>query len=128
MAIEAALDKKLALLDEKIAELDSKIREANGTLKDIRAERAAAEKTIRDFREGLEEKLAEIVEASVAAGLKEWSESIDKAIDDATQTVYHRFDVIADALTGMDRASRAEGKPPLEALARRVKAQRALDL
>jgi chromosome segregation ATPase len=117
-----------AQLDAKIAELKELVREANGTLNDIRKERRAVEKTIREFRDGLEEHLNVIIEQAVATGLTELSESIEKAIGNATEAVYRRFDVIADALTGNDPESRAAGKPPLDVLARRVAAQKAAGL
>lgn len=115
-----------AALDEKIAALKELIREANGTLKDIRAERAATEKLIRDFRENTDARLNEILQAVVTVGLQEFGESIDKAIEKATEKVDQRFNTIADLLLGESPEDRAAGKPSLETLARRVKAKQAM--
>ena len=115
-----------AQLDAKKAELKELVREANGTLKDIRAERAATEKTIREFRDNIDARLTETAESVLRAGLEELGKSIDHAITMATQSVYNRFDMIAGICLGEDAISRADGKPAIEALVRKYVAEKGL--
>jgi hypothetical protein len=113
-------------LDAKAETLRELIREANGTLKDIRAERVATEKLVKDFRENTDARLQAVMEAVIKVGLKELGESIDTAIGEATKSVYNRFDVIAGICLGEDAISKAEGKPPIEVLVRKYVAERGL--
>jgi hypothetical protein len=103
-----------AAIDAKLAELRLMLRAANGTLKDIRDERRATEKAIRAFREQIDARL----EQAVRDSLGDFSVSIEKAIEGATEAVNNRFDVIAAICLGEDAVSRAEGKPPIEELIR----------
>ena len=113
---EEDLSVRLPGLDEKITELRELIREANGTLGDIRRERREA--AIMMEKLGPDEVTRRIEEA-VAAGLVSYDATLKVAIDEATQAVYDRFDLIAGICLGEDAISRKDGKPAIEELVRR---------
>lgn len=102
------------LRQQAAEELREAIREAHGVLKDLRAERKAVERLL----DGIPAKVDRRIETAVKAGLETLNKVIEKAIDDATAKVFHRFDSLEAILTGTDRASRRAGKPPLEDLLR----------
>jgi hypothetical protein len=100
---------KRTQVDEDADALRLLIREAHEATKDLKA--AVREAT--EARESLITMAAVTVEQginiAVEEGLKAYSESISTAIDDATDAVYERFDVIAATLLGESEKQKRRG-------------------
>lgn len=97
------------------------VREAHEALKDIKA-------TIREAKEAREElssmtavAVSESIDLAVSEGLETYAASIEKAIEDATNAVYNRFDVIAATLLGETEQDKRKGEPTMGDLARLVR-------
>jgi hypothetical protein len=90
-------DKLLREAQETRDELKDLTREAHAALKDLRKAMEEAPKIV-----GLltARKIEEQVKGEVEEGLEQYKDQISKAIDEATQTVYDRFDKIAGILIG----------------------------
>jgi hypothetical protein len=100
---------KRTQVDEDADALRLLIREAHEATKDLKA--VIREAT--EARESLITMAAVTVEQginiAVEEGLKAYSESISTAIDDATDAVYERFDVIAATLLGESEKQKRRG-------------------
>lgn len=92
------------------------IREAHAATKDLRQAIKDAEQAVSNLAGPLIEAKCEAV---LVEGIELYQEVLRKAIDKATEAVFHRFDTLADTLTG-------KGKPDgLEEIARTRLAARA---
>ena len=92
--------------DEKIKELKQATRAANevlaelkDTLKDVKKARDEISKLLES---AFEDQIASVVSDTLAS----YKESIDKAIDDATQAVFDRFETISKTLLGETKEAR----------------------
>ena len=95
--------------DEKINALKVAMREANETLaavkftlKEIRKEREEIEKLI-------EHRFDEKIRDQVADSLATYQTALDKAVEDSTQAVFDRFDLITKTLLGETKRDRKKG-------------------
>lgn len=109
---------------EEVDDLIVRTREAHGVLKDIKAATKELQDTIKQANEMQVKLLVTVVHAAdeaigdaVATGLANYSNAITDAIDNATEAVYRRFDVIASILLGESD----EEKETLEDAARLVR-------
>lgn len=103
-------------IDKDLAQAKETIRELHGLLKDAARAHVTLDDTINSFRDNIAYQIA----AEVAKGLANYRESLDSAIEAATQAVYKRFDTIADILTGEDKQHRRKRQPSITGLAERV--------
>lgn len=98
---------------DEIDALREATREAHEVLKDLR-------RAIKDGRQLVKEAagiaVSEQMKPVVDKGLKEFSEALDVAVKEATQSVFDRFDQIRDMLLGEDRTSKRLGKPSISEL------------
>lgn len=97
------------------------IREAHEALKDLKV-------TIREAKEAREElasmaavAVSESIDMAVKQGLETYALAIEKAIDNATDAVYARFDVIAATLLGETEQDKRKGEPTMGDLAHLVR-------
>ena len=101
---------------ETLTALREATRQAREAAKDLRAEM----KTAREFRQEffgtpeLDARLKELTEAALAS----YDAGIKKAIEDATQAVWNRFDTITMICMGEDPQSVREGKKTIPDLIR----------
>lgn len=114
------LDKEI----ETLVALREVIREAREAAKDLRAEIRTARETRREFFAApeMETRLKELTEDALAA----YEQAIKKAIDDATQAVWNRFDTIVMIALGEDPESVREGKKTIPDLIREFIAAKGL--
>ena len=100
----ADLDREI----ETLTALREATREAREAAKDLRAEVKAAREFRREFlaTPELDARLKELTEAALAS----YDAGIKKAVDDATQAVWNRFDTITMIALGEDPVSVREGK------------------
>lgn len=105
--------------DEEVARLKEATREAHEALKDLNVMIQMAKATVKELNACVEEALSDGIDKQVKQGLDEYKASLSAAIDGATEAVYKRFDLIADILTGEDKASKRAGKPSIPDLVRR---------
>lgn len=105
---------------EEAEELRAATREAHEAMQDMRALIREMGEIEQRLRKTAGEVFEERMMAQVSEGLARYGESIGRAIEDATQAVYKRFDTIADVLLGEDRASRRTGRASLADYAERA--------
>lgn len=99
-------------VEEDIAALKQATREAHEAIQESKDVKKELEATWARISEEIENH----IESEVAIGLTKYSGSILTAIEDATQRVYERFDLIADILVGEDKQSRRKGLPSITEL------------
>jgi phosphoenolpyruvate-protein kinase (PTS system EI component) len=106
--------------EAEVAALRAATREAHEAIKDLRA-------VIREAKEVKEKLGVEMTDVwdngmreVVSTGLAEYNTTIKRAIDEATQAVFDRFNVLADRLLGVDKGTRRRGEFSIEELVRRV--------
>jgi hypothetical protein len=100
-------------LPRQLLELRDLIRQAHEATTDLRAVLKEA-RAMRDSLPAAAEKaVSEKFSAEVASGLVSFHDALGKAIDDATQSVYRRFDTIEKLLLGEDDKSVRAGKPSI---------------
>lgn len=107
MELEEYLEKLSAIRDG----LDEKIAEANGLRKDIehlvkeqRAENLKAEKILEEFREAVDTLVLKTMKSEmvkkIKEGLREYDKSLRNAIEEASDRVEKRFDVLVNVILG----------------------------
>ena len=109
---------------ETLAALREATRSAREAAKDLRGEVKAAREFRQEFLSTpeLDARLGELT----AAALASYDEGIKKAIDDATQAVWYRFDTITMIALGEDPQSVREGKKTIPDLLREFIAAKGL--
>jgi hypothetical protein len=109
---------------ETLAALREATRAAREAAKDLRGEVKAAREFRREFLSTpeLDARLAELTEAALAS----YDASIAKAIEDATQAVWNRFDTITMICMGEDPKSVREGRKTIPDLLREFIAAKGL--
>ncbi len=109
---------------ETLTALREATREAREAAKDLRAEMRAAREFRREFlgTPELDARLKELTEAALAS----YDAGIKKAVDDATQAVWNRFDTITMIALGEDPQSVREGKKTVPDLIREFIAAKGL--
>ena len=109
---------------ETLAALREATRSAREAAKDLRGEVKAAREFRQEFLSTpeLDARLGELT----AAALASYDEGIKKAIDDATQAVWNRFDTITMIALGEDPQSVREGKKTIPDLLREFIAAKGL--
>ena len=109
---------------ETLAALREATRSAREAAKDLRSEVKTAREFRREFLSTpeLDARLGELT----AAALASYDEGIKKAIDDATQAVWNRFDTITMIALGEDPQSVREGKKTIPDLLREFIAAKGL--
>lgn len=100
-------------VDEDIARLKEATREAHEAMKDLNMMIQMAKATTKELNTAVSEALENGIGKQVKEGLDQYAESLNAAIDGATQAVYKRFDQIADILLGEDKSSQRSGKPSI---------------
>lgn len=110
---------EIRINDEDVARLKEATREAHEVIKDLKRAVADARETHRLLHACVQDALNAGIGEQVQQGLDEYKDSLNKAIDDATQAVYTRFDQIADILLGEDKQSKRAGKPSIPELVER---------
>lgn len=83
---------------DKAEEIRAATREANETLKDLRIAMKQAQGLIEDIAMEAEREIDEHVDPAVRKGLEEYKASVDKAITEATEAVFGRFDKLFDLM------------------------------
>lgn len=99
-------------------ELRELIREAHGLMKDLKAERREITALLDDIPAKVNTRIAE----ALTVGLDELGKQTRKAMDTSVAKVGREFERLEAIFTGTDRASRRNGKPPLEDLIRQARA------
>ena len=100
-------------LPRQLIELRDLIRQTHEATRDLRAVLREA-KAVRDSLPAAAEKaVTEKFNAEVEAGLASFHDALGKAIEDATQAVFRRFDTIEKLLLGEDDKSVRAGKPSI---------------
>ncbi len=107
--------------DEEIQALRDATREAHEVLKDLRHATRDAKAVFQIIEGAAQTAVDERVKPVVQSGLEAFAEELRKAVDDATERVFKRFDTIADYLLGEDKRSKRRGKPSIEDVAHIVK-------
>ena len=109
---------------ETLTALREATREAREAAKDLRAEMKAAREFRREFlaTPELDARLKELTETALAA----YDASIKKAITDATEATWRRFDTITMICMGEDPQSVREGKKTIPDLIREFIAAKGL--
>ena len=109
---------------ETLAALREATRSAREAAKDLRSEVKTAREFRREFLSTpeLDARLGELT----AAALASYDEGIKKAIGDATQAVWNRFDTITMIALGEDPQSVREGKKTIPDLLREFIAAKGL--
>jgi hypothetical protein len=102
-------------LIQATAEARVVISESHEAQKDLRRLIQAAKEEIR----GLAGPFLERIDSDVSEGLEAYKATLAKAIADATETVYNRFDVLAAICLGEDGNSIRKGQPTVEELIHR---------
>lgn len=91
------------------------IREAHGVTRDLRQMITEARQIINS---GVDEALKEQLKVAIVKTADDLGTATKDAMDAAVDRVNRKFDDLAAILTGTDRLSRRQGKPPLEDLIR----------
>ena len=100
---------------KEVDDLKEIIRQAHEVLGDLRRAMKEARDLIENYTD---EKVIPVLDTRTAAALEEYSGSITKAIQAATDAVYDRFDTITNIMLGKGKAS------DFEELARRIAMRR----
>jgi hypothetical protein len=101
-------------LPAQLIELRGLLTEGHGLVQDLtRLLREA-----REVRRNLPEAVNERIGAAVDTGLTEYKDTLGKAIEDATDAVYRRFDTLAAICMGEDPKSVRDGKTSVPDLLR----------
>jgi len=111
-----------------------RLEQAEKALKDLRSAIREGHEILQGFKEAIREArefekhqlsqdtIKQKIEDKLIAGLKEFEEALAKAISDATQATYDRFDLLASIMLGEDAESAKKGMPPIEELIKRYRA------
>lgn len=87
------------------SELREAIGEAHGLIKDLRQATRDGRSVIDDL---MTQKISDKLDAEVVKGLQTYQKSITKAVDDATEAVFKRFDTLAETLLGETQKTRRQ--------------------
>lgn len=102
--------------DADLAALREATREAHETIKDLRAATQEARAVVKEVQRVAAEQVDERISAALTAGLDQLADSIKTACDDATTSVFARFDTITDTLLGETKKDRRAGVPSIPEL------------
>jgi hypothetical protein len=102
--------------DEEVAALKEATREAHEAMKDLNMLIQLAKATVKELNAAVSEALEEGIGKQVQEGLDAYKDSLGNAIDTATESIYKRFDMIADLLLGEDKQSKRAGKASIAEL------------
>jgi hypothetical protein len=97
-----------------LIELRGLIQEGHGVVKDLERLLKEARKVRDDLPEAVNAKIGEAVDT----GLTEYKAELAKAIDEATERVYRRFDVLTEICLGQDPKSVRDGQTTVPDLLR----------
>jgi vacuolar-type H+-ATPase subunit H len=111
-------------INQKIAELREVISEANGMMKDLHAAIKEARGLHAEIRTDLETRFDDLAGQIVREGLEEYKSSLERAIEEATQGLYKKFDNIVNVLMAEDKDSKRQGRPTTLQVLARAKEQR----
>jgi hypothetical protein len=95
---------------QHIADLDARLAEGREFLADFKETVKEAKTVLSDAKKLLQKDADERVENAVAEALAKLSDATAKAINDATDAVYERFDTIQAVLLGEDRKGKKRGE------------------
>lgn len=98
---------------DDVQELRAATREAHEAMKDLRLLIKSMETVREELLDVSHQVFDQRLEEQTSLALKAYQDTVAKAIEDATQAVYKRFDTITDILLG-ERKSQV----PIETLAR----------
>lgn len=104
---------KRAPIDEDADALRLLVREAHEATQDLKATIREAQTTREQLMTMAAVAITESVDVAVSEGLAAYSAAIAKAIEEATDAVYKRFDVIADTLLGETESQKRRGMVPM---------------
>jgi hypothetical protein len=96
--------------EEKNEELKMTIREANESLKEIKRAIKEGEKLLESVDVMVKAKFDTLIEAQVIEKLASYDESMKEAVENGTNAVYRRFDLIADILLGETNRRKRDGE------------------
>lgn len=99
--------------ERDLAALRAATREAHEAIQDLRAATREARAVLAEIEQAAARTVDERMGEQVQRGLAEYTDAVSRAIDDASQAVYHRFDTMADILLGETDAERRRGKPSI---------------
>jgi hypothetical protein len=105
-------------------ELRAATREAHEAIKDLTRITREAKAAVELLRAEPDRILSEHVVTTVREGLNQYQATLDKAINEATEKVYERFDKVTDILLGENRKAKLRGDPSITELAERMAADR----
>lgn len=100
-------------LQAEVDRLRDVLREAHAAIKDMRHLLRQADAARAVIETMVAKQIEEGIKTEVDKGLDEYRDSLNKAIDNATEAVYRRFDTIADMLLGETKAAKRKGEPSL---------------
>lgn len=103
----------MATTEEEIVRLKAAQRELHETIQEAKLVQHELDESISAFKGAA----ANLIETAVSDGLRTYAASLDRAIADATNRVYARFDKISDLLLGEERSQKRKGLPSIEELA-----------
>jgi LPS O-antigen subunit length determinant protein (WzzB/FepE family) len=115
-----ATEDEITALREATREAHAALKDLKGAIKEGRELVAAIDKMAQI---AVEDRLKPVVEK----GLEDFGKNLRQAIDVATDSVYERFDKIADLLTGEDKTSKRRGQPSIPELVERRNRERGID-
>lgn len=112
-------------IEEEVVDLRQATREAHEAMQGMRDLIREVKAVTAEARTVADEVFSERMSAQVEAGLASYRESINTAIENATQAVYARFDTITDLMLGESKGQRREGLTPLSEYATQIGQERA---
>lgn len=107
---------------DEVAVLKAATREAHVAAQELASVIREARKYQAELKTYATKAVGEEVRPVIDAGLEEFARSLKKAIDQATDAVYRRFDTLTAVLLGEDQQSKRRGEPSLQELAEQARA------
>lgn len=94
------------------------IRESHEVIQEMKEQRRLLKVALESSHKEIDDHILHHLNEAVVKAITEMSDATAKHIELATEKVYKRFDTIADALLGADRANIKAGRPSLEEVAK----------